>query len=284
VRGLGRSSGAVTVVNALPTGVGCAIGIQRYVTASVDLERSDRSSLKCDPSESSTPLVRAAVATGLEKFGEAVPFRATIRLRSELPVAKGLKSSSAVATSILLSVAGAFRAAPTSSDLAQLAADVNRAVGLSATGAFDDALAGLRSGFVLTDNRRDCLLAVTPAPAAWTAVVYLPPGVHPPSPQWKSRFEVAAEEGQRIVESARAGDFAAAMRRNSDLVESVMGYDFRRLRERMQASGAVAVGVSGLGPALVALVPHDRSSEVLAALPTDVGERFISGLTAEGET
>ncbi len=65
MRGVGRSTSAVTIVNALTTGVGCAIGIQRFVTASVDLEVAASPSLDCTPPGSDSALVRAAVDAAL---------------------------------------------------------------------------------------------------------------------------------------------------------------------------------------------------------------------------
>jgi shikimate kinase len=284
MRGVGRSSAAITVVNALPTGVGCALGIQRYVLASVDLGPAGAESLTCDPLTSDTPLVRAAVQAALRQFDVGRPQRIALHLRSDVPMAKGLKSSSAVATAVLGGVARALGASPDPIAVARLAAEVSRAVGLSATGAFDDALAGLRGGFVLTDNRRDSVISEARAPDDWTAVVYLPPGVHAPSPEWRSRFETKAVDGESVAELARAGRFPEAMRRNSDLVESVMGYDYATLRARMHAAGAVAAGVSGLGPALAALVPRERQHEVVASLPTAVGEHFTAELAPGGPT
>ncbi|MCI4342641.1 MAG: shikimate kinase [Thermoplasmata archaeon] len=282
MRGVGRSTSAVTIVNALTTGVGCAIGIQRFVTASVDLEVAASPSLDCTPPGSDSALVRAAVDAALGRFGRGQRFHASLDLRSDVPVAKGLKSSSAVASAITIAVARALKASPTPLEVARRTAEVTRGVGLSATGALDDALAGLRSGFVLTDNRNSTLIAEQRAPSSWTTVVYLPPGVHAPSPDWKSRFEAVADQGRPIVDAARAHRYPEAMERNSVLVESVMGYDYTELRTRMRAAGAVAVGVSGLGPALAALVPRDRVAAVAASLPTDVGEHFTAELTTDG--
>jgi len=282
MRGVGQSTSAVTIVNALPTGVGCAVGIQRFVLASVDLEVAARAKLECAPHESNTPLIRAAVDAALEHFGRGQRFRTSLELRSDVPVAKGLKSSSAVASAITLAVARALEVTPTHLEVARLAADVTRTVGLSATGAFDDALAGLQPGFLLTDNRTSTVIAEHPTPSSWTTVVYLPPGVHTPSPHWKSRFEAVAEQGRAIVDAARAHQYPEAMERNSALVESVMGYDFAQLRTRMKSAGAVAVGVSGLGPALAALVPRDREAAVVASLPVGVGEHFTAEFAMDG--
>ncbi|MCI4372498.1 MAG: shikimate kinase [Thermoplasmata archaeon] len=277
---MSRSSAAVTVVNALPTGVGCAIGIQRFVTASAELSPDRSFSVDCTPTEAATPLLTASVRAALVRFGMGDERHASIDLRSEIPIGKGLKSSSAVSTAIIRAVARAGGLNPPALEVARLAAEVGRAVGVSATGALDDALAGLRPGFQITDNREEVLLAEGMPESGWTAVVYVPHGVHPPAPSLRSDFEAAAPEGRRIAEAALAGRYAEAMRLNSELVEHILGYEYAELRSRLTAAGAEGVGVSGLGPALAALVPRDRAAEVLACLPSDSSDRFTVALTS----
>jgi shikimate kinase len=281
MRGVSRSSAALTVVNALPTGVGCAIGIARFVTVTAELEPGNPETVQCTPEDAGTPLVRASVLAALARVDPTRRLHAVLDLRSEIPVAKGLKSSSAVSTATILAVTRAAGRELTSLAVAQLAAKVGRSVGVSATGALDDALAGLRPGFVVTDNRRDTLLAEGAPDPSWAAVVYLPPGQHPPAPSLRTQFETAAVEGLEAVHAALAGRYPEAMRCNTLLVERLMGYRYAELRERIEKAGAVGVGVSGLGPALAALVPRDRQEAVLSCLPSDSGERFTADLTRE---
>jgi shikimate kinase len=281
MHGVSRTSAALTVVNALPTGLGCAIGIERYVRATVDLEPERRAAFECIPPEAATPVVLASAQAALERFGAGEPLRCVVHLSSEVPPAKGLKSSSAVATATIRAAARALGSEPMPLEVARLAAGVGRRVGVSATGALDDALAGLLRGFVVTDNLGDELIAGVPADPSWTAVVYLPPGKHPPSPDLRKVFDRAREEGRAAADHARGGRFAEAMSLNTELVERIMGYDYRGLRQRLRSNGALAAGVSGFGPALGALVPIARVDEVLAALPRGVGERFAVHLTRE---
>jgi len=281
VRGVSRSSAALTVVNALPTGTGCAIGFGRFVTATADLEPGRTEALDCTPAESATPLVRASVAAALARFGRGEATHTSLQLQSEIPVARGLKSSSAVSTATIRAVARALGGEPNPLVVARIAADVGRSVGVSASGALDDAVASLQSGFVITDNRTDTLIGEGKADPTWTAVVYLPPGQHPPSPSLRERFEAEAFAGQVAVAEAVAGRFLNAMERNTELVERVMGYEYSELRAYLARAGALASSVSGLGPALAALVPSERQAEALSCLP-NIGERFVAPLTTGG--
>ncbi len=279
MRGLGRSSAAVSVVNALATGIGCAVGVRLYAVASLELEPAARAELVVEPAVSDTPLVRASFERALAFAAPSRTFSARLRVDSEIPLAQGLKSSSAVSTAVIRAVDRALGAEVADDAVAGLAARVGREVGLSATGAFDDALAGLVPGFVVTNNREDRVLLRAPVEPDWTAVIHVPPGTHPPSSHLQERFRPWAREGTAAAEAALRGQWADAMHRNTGLVERVMGYKYAGLRHLLAGAGAVASGVSGMGPALVALAPRHRAPGVLEAMPP---ERFIVPLCSEG--
>ncbi len=285
MRGVGRASAAITIVNALSTGLGCALGIGLYARAEVTVRlarKLHRPTLEIPP-EVRTPLVEEALRSGLNRFFPSVPCDASLALTSEIPVAKGLKSSSAVACAVLSAVGQAARADVPPIEIARISADVSRQTGVSATGALDDALAGLTSGFVVTDNERGTLLRESPADHAWEVALFVPPTPHRPSPEWTSAFRARSGEGSRAADEAREGRWWPAMDRNTELVESVMGYDYADLRERLRQAGALASGVSGLGPALACVAPRERVAELLELLPADGGERLRVALSATSD-
>ncbi|MGP8072242.1 MAG: shikimate kinase [Thermoplasmata archaeon] len=278
MRGVGRSSAAISIVNAIPTGIGCAHGVRLYAAAVLELEPRDTTQVNVEPAASQTPVVLRSLETAFSRLHPGGGFLAHLQLDSEIPVAKGLKSSSAVATATIRAAADALRSPLGPLEVARMAAQVGREVGVSATGAFDDALAGLVPGFVVTDNRTGELLRRSAADPDWTAVVHVPAGTHPASPSVAERFRRRAAEAEGAARSARDGSWSDAMEQNTILVERVMGYDYRDIRERLRNLGAVASGVSGLGPALVSLVPQARAPAVLDSLPP---ERFMVPLTSE---
>ena len=276
MRGLGTASSALTIVNALPTGIGCALGIALTATAEVELSSSAieaRPSLRVAEGER-TALVETATRRALARClpGRAVDVE--LRVRSEIPPARGLKRSSAVASASVAAIDRATDAELPAEERAVLSAEIGREAGVSATGALDDAYAGLSPGFCLTDNRQSRLLAVTPPGPDWEAAILLPPGEHRPSPTWAERFSREVSASARAVERARAGDFWSAMELNSELVERVMGYDYAALRLELRVEGALGAGVSGLGPALVTVAPGPRMPRLLAVLERHPGQRL----------
>jgi shikimate kinase len=265
VRGVGRAGAAITFVNAVASGgTGSAGGIVLPVEAVVDLHPApagETGTCDLDPG-CDTPLARSTLLAALRAFAAGRDWNVRLAVRSQIPVSCGLKSSSAVGWAIASAVANAVGAPGDPTHVARLAADVAQEIGLSATGAFDDALAAGSGDVVVTDNRARRVLRRDVWPSGWTVVLRIPRERHAPSPQWAPAFGDPGPSALSAVRAALKGEYAEAMRRNTEEVERVMGYDFAPLRARLRAAGAVASGVSGMGPALAAIVSLAHRSAV----------------------
>jgi shikimate kinase len=288
MHGVARAGAAVTIVNGLPTGVGCALGIDLFTEVEATLEpgpdgRSRGLRNLTIVEGTPTPLVDAAVRESLDRWGGSTGWDVELRMRTEIPIARGLKSSSAVANAVALAIARALGKRPDLLDIAGVAAMVGRRSGTSATGALDDALSSLRPGFVVTDNLRDQLLRTGTVDSDVVAGLWIPATTHAPSPNWLETFRAEASEGQLAVNAALAGDWWAAMERNSRLVERIMGYSYGELRSRASVEGALGSGVSGLGPTFAALGTQATVERTLEALPALGGERRVVRLRSTAE-
>ncbi|MFQ5891937.1 MAG: shikimate kinase, partial [Candidatus Methanofastidiosia archaeon] len=84
--GKGKSFGAITIVSALASGKGCALGIDLPVEVEVELERGkfERKTLS-----------DFCIEEVFSHFD--VSYKPRVRIESEIPLARGLKSSSALA-------------------------------------------------------------------------------------------------------------------------------------------------------------------------------------------
>jgi shikimate kinase len=274
MRGIGRASGAITIVNALLAGRGAALGIQLGCEVIAELDRTrpgEIDTLVIDPT-SDTPLARASAAAALRWVAPNEGFHLRLAIRSDVPWACGLKSSSAVSVAVLDAVARARGRAPPAAELAERSARLCRDAGLSATGAFDDALACAGGGLALAENLAYRAVSWGPVPEEWVAVLWVPPGRHAPSPEIATAFAGASSEGEGAFAAARSGDIPGAMARNSRAVERALGLDYERLRRASRAAGAIAGGISGMGPAFAALAPRTEVARVAAALPSEEGE------------
>lgn len=281
MNGTARTSAAITVTNALPTGVGCAVGIELYAEAHVSVTvdgAEPKPTFEISP-ESRSLLVEESLRAGLARFFPEKGPAVRLTLKSEIPMGRGLKSSSAVSTAVLLATARAAGRRPTSLEIGLLSAAVGQRTGVSATGALDDALAGLDPGFVVTDNVRGEVLRRSNVDASWGVALYIPGSRHPPSPNLRAAFASERSEGELAARAATSGEWATAMRLNTQLVERTMGYAYGELRDRLRSEGAIASGVCGLGPALAVIAPRARLNELLGVLPSGSGQKFAVGFT-----
>lgn len=285
MNGIGRAWGAITFLNALFTGTGSAMAIELPVEARIEIRptRPGAGRIELDPSID-TPLVRRSVERGVERVLGGEPAEARLELRSTIPWAKGLKSSSAIPVAIARACSGCVGVPIADAEAARFASGVGISVGLSATGAFDDAFACAAGGIVVTDNRDGRILRHDEPNPDWTTVLWVPEGTHPPSPSVAERFRAQGPGAEPLARSASEGRYLATMERNSALVEELLGYPYRDLRTDLGRRGALSSGVSGLGPTLAAVVPKAAAGALVGAFPPTGGEVIMAGIAAPART
>jgi shikimate kinase len=276
MKGVGRATGAITFVNALATGVGSAAGVALDLEAAVELHPVGASGGLVIPPDSDSPLVRATADAALRAWAPGRPWSGRLSIRSGIPLAKGLKSSSAVSGAVARAIAAALQVLVTNEEVGRLSADVSQAIGLSATGAFDDALATLEPGVHVTENGPRRRIRTDALDPSWQVILWIPHHTHLPSPVYRDRFRELAAEGRAAEEAARRGDALGAMAANTEIVERAVGYSYHELREEVERRGALAAGVSGLGPALAVITPPERISVILRCLPPGEGEVLVT--------
>src|SRR5208283_5506582 len=91
--------GAATIVNAIALGKGAAFGVDLWTKAEVKLTDEPyviKAEITSDPKEN-TLLMEKTVTRVLQRFSLEDSFGAKVKTWSNIPIAKGLKSSSAAA-------------------------------------------------------------------------------------------------------------------------------------------------------------------------------------------
>ncbi len=263
MKGHGTSHGAATIVSAFATGRGAAFGIDLTTTADVVLEEGSGIEARIDGSPTeSIALAEECARAVLEKYGDGRRYHVSIVTRSEIPISKGLKSSSAAANAIIAAMLDALSVDYDELDAIRLGARAAVRAGVSVTGAFDDACAAWFGGVVLTDNSRDAVLARDVMPEDLDVLI------HVPAPQIRKSTlpldRIAAMRG--IVDVAfrlaEEGDYLRALTLNGMCYSAALRLD-TDVAVRALQNGAVAAGLTGSGPATVMLVERSRSNELL---------------------
>ncbi|ERG99237.1 MAG: shikimate kinase [Haloquadratum sp. J07HQX50] len=270
MHGRAVAPGAGTILNALSTGIGSAFALDMELTATVEFESSDEINGIIEGNQNAdTRLIERCVSKVVEKYSATVDMEddigATVTTETEIPLAAGLKSSSAAANATILASADALGVSIDPLEACRLGVDAAREVGVAVTGAFDDASASMLGGVTVTDNTTDALL--NRDTISWDALIYIPPEQAYSADADVTRCESVSQIANIIADMAHAGDFADAMTLNGLAFSAALGYSFEPAIEAMPHVDGVSL--SGTGPSMVAV--GDRAE--LSAVESKWNER-----------
>ncbi|KYH39917.1 MAG: Shikimate kinase II [Candidatus Bathyarchaeota archaeon B26-1] len=271
-RGRAVAYGAVTIVNAISCGLGAALGVRLKTEAEVRLTNEPGrivGRILSDPEES-TILIESVVNRVLEHFGLKDEYGAYVETTSNIPIARGLKSSSAAANAIALATASALGETLDDVTLVNLGVDAAIDAKVTITGAFDDACASYFGDIVITENMSRRILKRVKA-EDYTVLIHVPPEKSYTAKSDVKRMKLIAKEVASVHGIALRGEHWQAMTINGILYSSVLGYDTSIVIEALSA-GAIASGLSGKGPAVASIVPEDAVDHVLEVLERRGGE------------
>ncbi|MBU4341075.1 MAG: shikimate kinase [Candidatus Altiarchaeota archaeon] len=247
--------GAVTLVNAIATGKGAAFGISLETRAMVELNDSGKISARIkDFPDEDTKLIELCSKKVLEFLG--VDYGVDIETESNIPPARGLKSSSAAANAAVLAVAGAIGGElPDDLTLINLGIDAALEAKVTITGAFDDATASYFGGYVVTDNMQRKLMK-SGQMEQLKVLLFVP--------DEKTYTQgVDVEMTKRLAKGvdlawgrAMDGKFNSALTLNGLVYSATLGQTIDTTLAAIDA-GAIAAGLCGTGPAVSALTKDD---------------------------
>ena len=252
--------GAVTIVNAITTGKGAAFGISIEADASISLSKSQANLAYQGPEEGKDLVLGCVRAVGLAS-GRHVG-AGTVRVESEIPISRGLKSSSAVSNAVALASARALEADLGDLDLINLGIEESIKAGVTITGAFDDACACYLGGVVVTDNKARAILKRSTLDHDITVILHVPD--HKISKKSVKGLDYSSikDKVEEAVNLALRGEYLRAMEINSKAYARVLGLS-EEVADAARARGAIAAGISGTGPA-TAIIARRADSEAIA--------------------
>ena len=253
------SHGAATIINAISTGKGAAVGVDLWTKAAVAL--TDEAghidvTIRSDSSENPV-LAQKTVTRILKHFGLEKQYGAKVETHSNIPVARGLKSSSAAANAIALATTAALERSLDDVSVVKLGVDGALDAKVTITGAFDDACASFFGGVVITDNMERTILKRFELTDALAVLFYVPAEKTYTVNSNVKRMKDMASAVKIAYNEALNGNYWAALTLNGLIYSSALGYDPSPAVDALNA-GAVASGLSGTGPAVSAIVPEEK--------------------------
>jgi len=269
MKGTGQalSHGAISILNAFPTGKGGALGVDLWTRAKVSLREGPgpiSGFVSSDPEESNMFAI-AVVQKTLEHYGYERKLQGEVITSSNIPVAVGLKSSSAAANAVTLATASAIDEKIDDDTLVGIGIDASIESGVSLTGAYDDSFASYHGGAVLTDNDHRKVEKILKIPRDLKVLILVPPRKTRTGQLNRTIFFPIRRISELAYGEASNGHVWDALTLNGLAVASILGEDPRPALSAIEV-GAFGAGLSGKGPAVAAIVDENSLKPVRQAL------------------
>lgn len=246
--------GAISIVNAIATGYGSALGISLKVRVEVELRKGN--GILFQP-EGGTPLLRNIINRSLPKEITKNNLL-VIKVDSQIPAGMGLKSSSAVSSATALACTALVGNDLDDKIILNLAVRASLDAGVTITGAYDDSTACYFGGIVVTNNYEYELIQREEAPADLYAVVFLPNNNRYGNIRNLYLFSDLFMDAFNL---AKTRQYWKAMKLNGLLTASALSGEYKPILTALQR-GALSASISGNGPSIAAVTYKEHIDNI----------------------
>ena len=253
--GRGTSHGCISVINGIVCGTAAVLGIA-LKTDAVYEEGGTEKKVLIEGTDTDDTLARICVSDALAYIG-ARETGYTLRISSEIPPSRGLKSSSSVCNAVVKAVLDAHGVAADPIEMIKIGVGSAIKAGVTVTGSFDDACGCELGGFVMTDNYTNTVLKRTPADG-YSVVLFVPDETKIRVP--REKYEERAGDMKEAI-AVCDYDIYKAMTMNGRIVSEITGTSADLIDAALSA-GAIAAGVSGTGPAVAAICAKEDARKI----------------------
>ncbi|OGS43752.1 MAG: shikimate kinase [Euryarchaeota archaeon RBG_13_57_23] len=261
--------GAATIVNAIATGKGAAFGISLEVDAAVELTEGPGEITLRDSREGADLVAGCVRAIAKKALGNRM-VNGEVHVKSEIPVSRGLKSSSAVSNAVALATAKAVGTDLPDMEIILAGIEESIKAGVTITGAFDDASACYFGGVVVTDNRNFAILHRGTLDPDLEVLLHVPDRKITKASVKGLDFSPIRKEVEKAYELAMQGSYLKAMEVNSRAYAKVLDVS-EDVAELARKKGALAAGISGTGPATAIICDKADVGVLMSALQNHDG-------------
>jgi len=269
----GVSHGAITVINAIPCGIGATVGVELRTKASFSVRGDRRTVSIVNDEREDDSMARICVKNTYEHFRVEEPKGWVLAIDSQIPISRGLKSSSSACNAIVSAAAGKIMKEHKKKgfenneegvlEMIRLGVRCAREANVTITGAFDDACGCHLGGLVITDNRNDMLIGRSEVDKHDVILLVPAEKIRKPSLSTEA-FRNISEKVRELVNKVD-DDWYSVLTANGSLVARAVGAD-NSIARRAMAMGALAAGVSGTGPAVSVVVKKNEGRSFLRDL------------------
>jgi shikimate kinase len=260
--------GAISIVNAVATGFGSAMGISLNVK--VEIISKKGSGLIFQKGGGSLMIKKIIYDVLESKYINNNQL--LININSEIPSGMGLKSSSAVSNAVALACNTLTNKEISDEVVLNSAIEASLYAKTTITGAYDDSTACYYGGFVTTDNYKRKIWKRENSPTDMSAVIFLPNNKKRGD---VSRLKLLSDIYLEAFQLAYSGQYWKAMTLNGVLTSSLLSNSYTITRLCLE-NGALAASISGNGPAVAAVVRESEVQRIKSVLSNLDGRVIIS--------
>jgi len=265
-------------MNAIPTGIGSALGISLQTDAEVVLRDGDSSIdvSMCELGETDL-LVKECVKGVFERARMEIP-RVSVTTSSSIPISRGLKSSSAAANAVTLALCRALGLELDDIEIISIGVYAAKRAKVTVTGAFDDATACYFGGITVTDNHEMKIIHLdSMSPDNLRVVLHVPEEKIRKEGLSSETFSKVRDMYSQVEEMVRDSRYIEAITLNGRLCSEALGLD-TEVSEKAIKAGAIAAGLTGTGPATAILTDDKSFEDVMAAIYQEDVEIIVADL------
>ena len=260
--------GAISIVNAVATGYGSAMGISLNVK--VEIISKKGSGLVFQKGGGSLMIKKIIYDVLQSKYINNNQL--LINIKSEVPSGMGLKSSSAVSNAVALACISLTNKEIRDEFVLSSAINASLYAKTTITGAYDDSTACYYGGFVTTDNYKRKIWKRENSPTDISAVIFLPNNKKRGD---VTRLKLLSDIYLEAFQLAYSGQYWKAMKLNGVLTSSLLSNSYTITRMCLE-NGALAASISGNGPAIAAVVRESEVQKIKSVLSNLDGKVLIS--------
>ena len=244
---IGTSYGAISVLNAIPCGIGATIGISLQTRVQF-IPGTDETQINILNGQGiDDRLVRICVERTLKEIAEDPDVNYELTVRSHIPPSRGLKSSSSVCNATISAVLNHYRVRMEPMDMLRIGVECAKEAGVTVTGAFDDTCGCHFGGLVITDNTKNELLYRDDIPD-YDVILWIPENTIPKNKVPVDAYRSRRAEFEEVLALVKEKPLEA-LTENGRLVSEIIGSD-TTIVDLALSNGALAAGISGTGPAI----------------------------------
>ena len=271
--------GAISLVNAIATGKGATLGISTKAESTVSITDGTGIILTSKNRPMTSRLIQQVIKKIVTKR-QLEKFKLHVNLETDIPVGYGLKSSSAISSSVALACSKIFKPNLSDSKIILTGVDASIETKVSLTGAYDDACGCFYGGFNVTDNYKRKLILRKNAPKDLNAIIFIPNKRKRGKVKQLKDFAVIFEEAWTL---AKNSDFWNAMILNGFTASTILKSEPKIISDMIR-KGALGASVSGNGPAFAVVANNKNSTTIKKALSELNGNILISKINNQRAT